>query len=314
MAPTSTRLLDAHASTLELGGSGSGADVYRVYDTTPGVGVTIGQIYNGLFLQSVGIPVRGAPHPELGGSIRVQSLTRTARGNGWDVAVNYANASGSSQRQPIDPLAPGFVTFEETTRREDVDFPIFELRKITVGEGTGAAVEKFVWDLSDRENTERRDVRVLTAVANGELGTQLTLAEFVGIFPIIGAQINKLHTIAGQKWRFVGPQRIAQETESSAEEPARWSIRYEWEQDPGILNATGIAPASGMVFRTIPVGGLPLAVQAFVCEDAAFRIRPYRAFYTSGDPSDPSAPPVAVFSGNLIEDPTGWLGLPGLFG
>lgn len=319
MAPVATRTHRGHTSDIQLGGSGSASDIYYVYDDTAGIGVSKGQIYSGIFLQGVGIPTLGTNHPELGSLLRVQSLNRRPVGNGWEVTVNYASASGSSNRQPIDPLAPSFTSIEETSRRDDVDFPIFELRKITVGEGTDAAVEKLVWDVSDRENTERRDVRVLTAVVTGEFGTGtqqpsgLTVSQFVAIFPVVAEQINKLHTIGGQKWRFVGLQRLAQETEESGGEPAKWSVRYEWEQDPGIPNSFGISPVGGMIFQALSPQ-LPLPARAFVCQDAQFRLRPYTAFYTGGDPANPEAPPVAAFISNVVEDEQGWLGLPGILG
>jgi hypothetical protein len=306
MTPVATRTHRGHTSDAQLGGSGSASDIYAVYDSTPGTGVSIGQIYSGAFLIEVGVPTLGNFHPELGSRLRVQSLSRRPAGNGWEVTVNYASASGSSNRQPLDPLAPSFTSIEETSRREDVDFPVFERRKITISSGSSTAVEKLVWDLSDTENTERRDVRVLTAVVNGEFGTGLTVVQFVNIFPAVGNQINKLHTIGGQKWRFVGLQRLAQETESTPDEPAKWSVRYEWEQDPGIPNP---------ILEGVPVGGMIfLENKAFVAQDEDFRLRPYTAFYTGGDPNDPELPPIATFIANVVEDENGWTTLPGILG
>jgi hypothetical protein len=311
MAPVAKRTHLGHTSDAQLGGSGSASDIYAVYDSTPGTGVSIGQIYSGAFLIEVGVPTLGNFHPELGARLRVQSLSRQPAGNGWEVTVNYASASGSSNRQPLDPLAPSFTSIEETSRRDDVEFPVFERRKITVPSEDSTAVEKLVWDLSDTENIERRDVRVLTAVVSGQFGTgpqgggSLTIGSFVNIFPAVGNQINKLHTIGGQRWRFVGLQRLAQETESTPDEPAKWSVRYEWEQDPGIFNATGLNPQSGIVI---------IEGKGFVCQDPGYRIRPYTAFYTGGDPDDPELPPVATFLSNVVEDENGWTTLPGILG
>lgn len=308
MTPVAVRTHRGHTSDIQLGGSGFASDLYLVYDDVPGVGISIGQIYSGVFMQLVGIPTIGTNHPEFQSLLQVQNINRRPAGNGWEVTVSYASASGSTNRPPVDPLVPFFTSIEETSRRDDVEFPVFERNKITIQAGSAGSIEKLVWDLSETQNVERRDTRVLTAVVNGEFGSGIgmTIGDFVSIFPAIGEQINKLHTFGGQQWRFVGAQRIAQESESTGGEPAKWSVRYEWEQDPGIPNA---------VLEGVPVGGmLFLENKAFVAQDANFRLRPYTAFYTGGDPEDPTLPPIATFIGNVVVDELGWQSLPRLMG
>lgn len=295
--------------------SGAATRSFTVFEDS-GAGVSRSSTY-GL----AGIPQANDPHPDNGATglpnLYADSFGRVTYGRGILVTVGYNERPPTSATFPIDPLANGFLTVGRSFRIERVEMPVFAVAKIAVGEGA-EAVEKFVWQRLEGDFSFDKAVHTHTARLNGELGTGLTLAQFMAAADAIDAQANKIHTFNDKKYRFL-PQDISQETINSGTTPAKYDINYTWEYDPGVPNTlvgrAGYAFNAGsrLVFYAQPVGTppVPLFTHAYPQQDAEFVIRPFTTLRTFANPVDLTVPPIMDFAPAYPEDPNGWQSLPG---
>jgi hypothetical protein len=306
-----TRLHDT-TSTTQSGGGSVAVDSYDIHNTT-GVPVTMADTYSETLLDDLQLPRRGSPHPELGASLKAQSILRTTRGRGVLYQVTYAVPSLAEFRVPPDRLAPGYASIELTSRPKIVELPIFQLQKIVVPTDGAPVDPQFAWAQLDNTFSVEVTEEVLTIVLSKTYLTSLTLVEQIQVFTSARSQLNKIHLIGGEKYLFKGLQDFRQRTDDLGDEPARAEVRYEWVYDPGVRNTLGIAPVGGLIFRGQVVAGLPLLDTAFIAQDADFVIRPYARVDWFPNRANPATPPLVQFSNPYDDDDeNGWLSLPGI--
>jgi len=307
MPPRATRLLDGFGSTTS-GVSSSARDIYAVYNDTPdGQPVSIEDLKNPGFLAQIGVPNIGAVHPNFPG-LRVRSLSTQSRGRGWEIDVDWSVPSlANFDRPPLDHLDPVFYTIEFTSRTEEVNLPLFSKTTVTI-EGDEPAT-LFVWQRDEREFILEKSVEVMTATMSGTYAEQQSALFYINQFPTVRAQLNRLHKFGSTVYRFMGARRIAQESSSTNEEPARWTIQYEWEYDPGIPRGQDDATWRDGLLYWRQGDEEALAV---VCQTDSFFILPYTRADVYEDSQNPTGDPIAVFTKPFKEDDNGWQSLPGM--
>jgi hypothetical protein len=307
-----TRLHDTTSIT-QSGGGSTAVDSYDIFNTT-GAPVSVADTYEETLLDALQLPRRGSPHPELGSTLKAQSILRTTRGRGVLYQVTYAVPSLVEFRIPPDKLLPGYRSIELTSRPKIVEFPIFQLQKISVPTDGAPVDPQYAWAQLDNTFSVEITEEVLTIVLSKTYLTDLTLEDQIRIFASARAQLNKIHLIGGEKYLFKGLQDFRQRTDDIGEEPARAEVRYEWVYDPGVRNTLGIAPRDGLIIRGQLVGDLQFLDTAFIAQSKEFIIEPYQRVDWFPSREDSFDPPLVVFSSLYTEDlePQAWQSLPGI--
>lgn len=306
------RLHDTTSIT-QSGGGSTAVDSYDIFNTT-GTPVSVADTYDENLINDLQLPRRGDPHPELGATLKAQSILRTTRGRGVLYQVTYAVPSLAEFRVPPDRLAEGYYSIEITSRPKIVELPIFQLQRGTAPTD-GAPVEpQYAWAQLDNTFSVEINEEVLTILVSAEYEDGNTLEQLIQGNASVRGQINTIHTIGGERWLYKGMQDFRQRTARVGDDPARSEIRHEWVYDPGVRNTLGITPANGLIFRGQLVADLPLLDTAFIAQDVNFIIKPYARVDWFPNRANPATPPQVVFSTPYREDdePQAWQSLPGI--
>lgn len=238
-----------------------------------------------------GVVPLGSAHPDgISGdrlkSVRYIPSERISAGDsrGWFVSVEFTlDGSGANFEEP--PITEEtYATAELAVVKREIEAPYFRKQKVFSRVGT-SVVETFRWV----EDSQKISLNTLTLRIVVNVGpTEYTLAAFKSI----RSKTNKLHVIEGDKWIFNGGSATQVSVDT-------WRIAYEWWADPG--NPALPVPTGSNASDLI----LPPERPSFT--------NYFKDLVTVGIPplTGLTQVPIIRISEPLIDDPNGYVGLPG---
>jgi hypothetical protein len=237
------------------------------------------------------------PHPDDPGLV-VESVQFAPTGFGSFVRALYVPVEFLPGIPPENTTDSEWTQTDTTFDYVDVDIPLFQLITKTFPVVGGGVETKQVWNGVDRKKSFRytRVVMRLTvnAVVVGGPGVDAQFA----INDAILAQTNKIHTIRSKKFLFEsdGARRIEKDL---------YQFTYRWTSDPGIANTLLFEQQASPNIGVIGTHGIPFA-------NANYIVPPFSVLDSAPDDNDPENPPKVVISPQYIEEPAGYLTLPGI--
>ncbi len=273
----------------------------RVSETSSGANPTRGWTVTGggpdVVRNNPLAPHRGDTHPD-DSNLIVNTVSYTPTGYGTLVRAQYLPAEFIDSPPPEDTTGIEWTKIDSTFEDVDVNIPVFEIvTKSHPGPG-GTVIENDYWQPVERTTPFRYTRLVHRITVNaivpsaGDVSTQLSLA-----VPISN-QHNKIHTIGGLKYLFMadGIRRIKAD---------QYQFTYRWIFDPGVPNTIDMQTGDHANIGIIGSYGFPYA-------DDLYIVPPYSRIDTAPDGNDPTNSPVVKVSPAYLEDPNGWLTLPGM--
>lgn len=296
MAPTlGHRLYDG--TPRHLSGDAPVSDVvrYLVRGNTPKAAISM----QGVVLDDgSSLPLQGDPHPDFGYQLRAATFdVQEAAGSGADtfmvVAVNYTVDGQSFSATPPDVTDPDYTKSFFGTKTLNITVPTY----IVQWESTWIPINPgpvFTETKVPRYQLDQRTVSVPGSTYTREVSVDTFTIDTGNI---IAAQHDKIHTLGGQQWQFVGGDARPVSTE-------RWVISYSWFRDPG----------NGLLNLTPPPGGVSLILPT--TPRAPFQ----QYFIHWAELQGPPPPgdvfvrqyPVITAQDVLVSEPGGWATLPGI--
>lgn len=272
-------------------------DIYRVEAIPLFVPPILGQIGT----NGVPLPNYNDPHPHFAGLVVDQIDIDEWGDNTAKVYVRYSNnRSWAKPDPPPDPTAPGINSWSRITDIEDDIVPIAVREPLEVVVPNQAPVVKRVWGKVEfKVQGVRSIIEVRKSLGEHEQGTV--------DFDYIEEETNKLHTIGGRSYLFLG---------AACEQlnATRWEIRYRWRYDRGTLRPADW-PASGAAISPFDDFAYPTsqAKPPLAPTIAGEYIRhPFTEIYLIPPDDIEFGTPTWVASKELYRrNPNGWQGLPG---
>ena len=259
-------------------------------------------------------PQFGDTHPDQPGLV-VNNVSFLPTGFGTRVIAQYVPKEFQDQTPPENQDDDQWTGIDTTFEDVDVEIPVFQLVTKEFPTTGGGTQTLDVWQPVEQKATFRYARIVHRVTLNAMVAGGGGIVTALNIAQAVHEQTNKLHTIAGKKYLF------------TAERSRRTKINlyphtYRWAFDPGIPNTIEFDTSAGPNLMLIGSLGFPYANPNASGAPAEFThptnpngyiIPPYYRMDTAPDGTDPTQPPVIKFSKAYLEDPAGYLTLPGAF-
>lgn len=171
-------------------------------------------------------PTPGDSHPTIAAlfasNMVVQGHTGAGADLAWLVAVQYTVDGSSFNFPPPDKGDPDYTSVGYRTFQAEITIPV--IARTT----TYVIIPPPLTGAGTYESYRYKRTDITTTVVSARYIRELNLTTFNGLFnEIITDQTDKLHQWVGRTWRFLGG------TVNQTYRANVWSVRYEWETEPG---------------------------------------------------------------------------------
>lgn len=242
-------------------------------------------------------PRWGDAHPDYPGMV-VNNVSFTPTGYGTSVRANYTPLEFIDAPRPEDTTGLDWSKIDSTFEDVSVDIPVFELVEKTMpGPGDTNILQSY-WKAVERTTTFKYSRLVHRITLNAIVSSDGSVSSQLSLVIPISNQHNKIHTIGGIKYLFRsdGIRRIKRD---------EYQFTYRWILDPGVPNTIEMNTTEYPNIGLIGSFGFPFADEQYI-------VPPYSRVDTAPNASDPTQAPVVTVSPAFIEDPQGYLTLPGV--
>jgi len=255
-------------------------------------------------LSDPGLPslLPGSPHPQYP-NLLLRTVAFTPSGGSGFVDLSYSSASGSTSN-PQTPTPPDEIDgrrWRWSFRIGTTTIPRQQFVKKTKPNTTGGEDTFRVWEFAQQNQLVVERVYIHRIL---DLNIEI---QNVAQFDVVAFQRNKIHTINGVRYRYLG-------MENSNTGGTVYSVSHTWEQDIGIrLPASTLNVGSLDSYYQIPVEVLGAQPDPYApaADGTLLYLFPYHHLDVAYS-DDPLTTPHTVHAvATYGDDPDGWRSLPG---